>query len=118
MLLKYPYLSVILNKKTNEQILCLVQIISKSYVSFYDMKKIKDDDKDDFIKLSNIWWNLNRSLPISVYYQNLFNKFNYAKSYLANNEYILADGYEGVRLKNLADKRIKRKVIHLDDGKK
>lgn len=115
--LKYPYLSVILNKKTDEQIACLIQIVSKQYVSFYDLDKLKAMDRERFIRLANQWWNMQPSLPISIYYQDIFDQFEYCKSYLSNSEYTIVEGFEGIKLKNLSDKRIKRKVIKIDDGK-
>lgn len=118
MILKFPYLSVILNKKTNDLIVCLIQVISKQHISFYDVDKIKQKDRPKFIEMANRWWNMQPSLPISIYYQELFNQFDYCKSYLANNEYTIEQGFEGIKLKNLSDKRIKRKVVHIDDGKK
>lgn len=117
MLLKYPYLSVILNKKTNEQAIGLIQLVSKYNISFYNLNKINNEDVDKFFKLANLWWNMNHNLPISIYYKNIFNEFNYMKSCLSNNEYSIIDGYSGVNLKNLAGKRIKRKLIHLESLK-
>lgn len=115
--LTYPYLSVILNKKTNEQIVCLIQIVSKQCISFYDVDKLKAMDRERFVRLANQWWNMKSSLPISIYYQGIFDQFDYCKSYLANTEYTIVEGFEGIKLKNLSDKRIKRKVIKIDDGK-
>lgn len=118
MILKFPYLSVILNKKTNELIVCLIQVISKQHISFYNVDNIKQEDRQKFIEMANHWWNMQPSLPISIYYQESFSQFDYCKSYLASNEYTIEQGFEGIKLKNLSDKRIKRKVVHIDDGKK
>ena len=91
---------------------------------FWRMIKSDENHKEEmeklckFIEMANRWWNMQPSLPISIYYQELFNQFDYCKSYLANNEYTIEQGFEGIKLKNLSDKRIKRKVVHIDDGKK
>lgn len=107
------YLTILRNKKTGELINCLIQIISKQYISFYDINKLRENDKIDFFRLVNQWWLLNSSLPVSIFYPKFF-RFDYCKTYLQNNEYVIESGFEGIRLKNLSDKRIKRKVIRIE----
>lgn len=111
---KLPYLTVIFNKKTSETILCLIQAVSKNYISFYPLSQLKSRDKEMFFFLTEKWWKKEPSLPITIYYQDLFSKFDYCKKYLGNNDYNIVDGFGGINLKNLSEKRIKRKIIHLD----
>jgi hypothetical protein len=114
MLLKYPFLTVILNKKTKEEVVCVVQIVSKQYISFYNVDKLLPMDRQRFARLADQWWKNEPSLPISLYYPRMFDQFNYTKEFLETSEYTIEQGFQGVSLKNLAEKRIKRKVIHLD----
>lgn len=117
MILKYPYLSVILNKKTKEEIVCLIQSVSKQYISFYEVDRLKAMDVDSFIRLADNWWTKDNTIPISLYYKDIFNRFNYVKTFLDNNDYDFVQGFKGIKLKNTSDKRIKRKLIHIDEQK-
>lgn len=112
--LKYPYLTEIYNKKTDEKFICLIQSVSKNYVSYYYLDKLKAMDRERFIRLAENWWKNEPMLPISIYYQNIFDQFDYCKYHLSNNDYSILQGFEGIKLKNLSEKRIKRKILHLD----
>lgn len=109
-----PYFSDILNKKTNEKFICLIQLISKNYISYYTLKEIKKSDQQYFLKLVDTWWKNSPNIPISLYYKSIFDQFNYCKHHLANNDYVIEKGFCGNKLKNLSEKRIKRKLIHID----
>lgn len=109
-----PYLTHIINKKTDEHILCLIQSVSKNYISYYNFSDMKNSDKQIIISLANKWWKSSSTLPISIYYKNNFKHFDYCKKYMNTNDCIIQSGFEGIKLKNLSEKRIKRKVIHLD----
>lgn len=115
MILKYPYLSVILKKKSDEKIVCLIQSVSKQHISFYEVDKLKAMDVDAFIRLADNWWVKENTIPISLYYKDIFNRFDYIKTFLDNSEYEIIQGFEGIKLKSLSDKRIKRKLIHIDE---
>lgn len=112
--LKYPFLTEMYNKKTDSNIICLIQSISKNYISFYDVSLLKAMDRERFVRLTENWWKKEPTIPISLYYQGIFDQFDYTKHYLENNTYIILKGFEGIKLKNLSEKRIKRKVIHID----
>lgn len=114
MSLKYPYLTVLYNKKTDESFVCLIQVISKNYISYYHVDELKAMDRERFVRMVDNWWKKEPTLPISIYYQDVFSQFDYCKKYLGNNDYIILEGFEGIKLKNLSEKRIKRKIIHLD----
>lgn len=114
MILKYDFLTELYNKKTDSNIVCLIQSISKNFISYYDVKELLPMDRERFIRLTNNWWKNEPNLPISLYYGNIFDQFDYCKKCLENNNYVILKGFEGIKLKNLSDKRIKRKIIHLD----
>lgn len=114
MILVHPFLTEIYNKKTDENIVCLIQSISKNYISFYDISLLKSMDKERFIRLADNWWKHQPTLPISIFYQGIFDQFDYAKKCLESNTYLILKGFHGIKLKNLSEKRIKRKVIHID----
>ena len=114
MLEKHPYLSVIYNKNRNCKMLVLIQLLSKQHISYYDINKLKESDIKDFFRMVIIWWNKTPNIPVSLYYKDAFRKFDYCKEYLENKEYDLVDGYKGTSLKNLSEKRIKRKVIKFE----
>lgn len=113
-MLKYPYLTELFNKKFEISIICLIQSVSKNYISFYNVKELKPMDVEKFIRLADNWWKNSPNIPISLYYQQIFDQFDYCKQHLSNNDYIISNGFEGIKLKNLSEKRIKRKIIHLD----
>ena len=114
MLEKHPYLSVIYNKNRDSKMLVLIQLLSKQHISYYDINKLKDEDIKEFFRMVINWWKKNPTIPISLYYKDLFKKFDYTKEYLENKEYEVIDGYKGVSLKNLSEKRIKRKIIKFE----
>lgn len=114
MILKYPFLSEIYNKKSDSNIICVIQSISKNYISFYDVNMLEKPDREPFAKLAEQWWKNEPSLPVSLYYGEKFKQYDYCKRYLESNSYIILKGFQGIKLKNLSEKRIKRKIIHLD----
>lgn len=115
---EYPYLTKIFLKKTNEYAIALIQAITKNYISYYSLKSLKPMDKESFLRLTENWWKKSPNLPISIYYQELFDRFNYCKKHLPTTDYQIVAGFDGIKLKNLSEKRIKRKIIHIEDGKK
>ena len=84
------------------------------YLKKNNINKLKDEDIKEFFRMVINWWKKNPTIPISLYYKDLFKKFDYTKEYLENKEYEVIDGYKGVSLKNLSEKRIKRKIIKFE----
>ena len=111
-----PYLTVLLDKKTDDSILCLIQLLSKSAVSYYTINEIRAHDYLKFFSLADNWFKKCPMIPISLYYKNDFRQFNYCKHVMEHGEYQYAGGFSGANLKCLSEKRIKRKIIHLDDS--
>lgn len=109
-----PYLTILHNKKTDESILCLIQLLSKNCISYYTINDLKQEDYIDFFNLAETWWNRCPIIPISLYYREQFKHFKYCKHHMFTGDYQIIGGFSGVNLKYLSEKRIKRKIIHLD----
>ena len=109
-----PYLTILLNKKSEKTIVCLIQLLSKSYISYYDINELTSEDYEPFFNLSNIWFKRCPLIPISLYYRDVFKKFNYCRHNLETGTFQIIGGFSGMNLKYLCEKRIKRKIIHLE----
>jgi len=109
-----PYLTILYDKKTENTILCLIQLLSKNCISYYTINELLPDDCIKFFKLAENWWNRCPIIPISLYYRDDFKNFKYCKHHLYTGDYQIIGGFTGVNLKFLSEKRIKRKIIHLD----
>lgn len=109
-----PYFTILLNKKTDETILCLINLLSKNYISYYVINELNADDYVNFFNMAQSWWVKCPIIPISLYYKKEFKDLNYCKHYMFNGDYQVIGGFSGTNLKHLSEKRIKRKLIHLD----
>jgi hypothetical protein len=109
-----PYLTILYDKKNCTTILCLIQLLSKNCISYYTINELKPQDYITFFKLTEVWWNRCPIVPISLYHREAFKKFKYCKHHMFNNDYQIIGGFNGVNLKYLSEKRIKRKIIHID----
>lgn len=109
-----PYLTILYDKKTEETILCLIQLLSKNCISYYIINELKAEDYIPFFSLAETWWNRCPIIPISLYYREQFKSFNYCKHHMFSGDYQIIGGFTGVNLKYLSEKRIKRKIIHID----
>lgn len=111
---RHPYLTVLYNKFAEKEMVVLIQIITKQHISFYDVKKIKFEDLNTFFAMVQKWWKQEPTMPISLYYKDDFNKFDYVKSFIDVKDCEIISGFQGVQLKNLSEKRIKRKLIKFE----
>lgn len=111
-----PYLTVLIDKKTDDNILCLIQLLSKTAVSYYTVNEIQAQDYLRFFTMADNWFKKCPMIPISLYYGSNFKMFNYCKHVLFTGEYQYAGGFSGANLKCLSERRIKRKIIHLEDN--
>lgn len=109
-----PYLSILYDKKEDKTILCLIQLLTKNCISFYKINDLKGDDYFNFFDLATIWWKRCPLIPISLYFKNEFKKYKYCRHHLYSNDYEIIGGFSGVNLKYLSEKRIKRKLFHID----
>ena len=46
-----PYFTILLNKKTDTTILCLINLLSKNYISYYVVNEL---NADDYVKFFNL----------------------------------------------------------------
>lgn len=111
---RFPYISIIYNKKTEKSFYAIIQNISKTYTSFIDITALKNHgDLSKVIALADSWWRTNHSIPLCIFYRERFDTFNYAKKHILANDTLITNGWEGIHLKTLSEKRIKRKLITL-----
>lgn len=110
----YPFISLIYNKKIDLNMYVVINLISKQHISYYNIRKIHEYDSREFYSLVINWWKNASELPISLYYDDKMDDFDYALEFLENKDYEVMDGYVGTNLKNLSEKRIKRKLITIE----
>lgn len=113
-----PFLSYLIDTKTNITKYCLINLISKDTISFYNIHKLEPDEYNDFMLLAEKWWNSCPIIPISVFYHYEIKRFEHIKEIIMDNNYKILKGFSGVSLNNLTDKRIKRHIINIDMLKK
>ena len=86
--------------------------------SFYSseciLSEIHQDELSEFFSLVVNWWKHNPQLPLNLYYTEDMDDFDYALEYLENKDYNFVSGNLGTNLKNLSEKRIKRKLITIE----
>lgn len=110
-----PFLSFLTNIRTEESFFCVINLISKNTISYYNIGKIESmEEYDSFMQMAQKWWDSCPIIPISVYYHYELKKYEYIKEIINNNEYRILKGFSGVSLNNLTDKRIKRHIINVD----
>ena len=110
----YPFISVIFNKKIDMNMYVVINLISKQHISYYNIRKIHQNDLSEFFSLVVNWWKHNPQLPLNLYYTEDMDDFDYALEYLENKDYNFVSGNLGTNLKNLSEKRIKRKLITIE----
>lgn len=111
---RFPYMSILYNKKTEKFFYGIIQNISKTYTSFIDINSLRlNGDLNKVINLADIWWKTSNNIPLCVFYRERFDAFNYAKKHLLTNDALITCGWEGIHLKTLSEKRIKRKLISI-----
>lgn len=110
----YPFISVIFNKKIDMNMYVVINLISKQHISYYNIRKIHQNKLSEFFSLVVNWWKHNPQLPLNLYYTEDMDDFDYALEYLENKDYNFVSGNLGTNLKNLSEKRIKRKLITIE----
>lgn len=109
---KFPFLSLI--TYGSEEMLVIIQNVSKNIVSAYVLNKILNPEhKKRFIELGDIWWTeSNRKIPINLFCKQEFDMFEpYLMNFIAK-EVVIENG-PVVSLHSLNQKRVKRKRIEL-----
>lgn len=109
-----PYLTYLVDTDTDKSKYCLINLISKNAISYYDIAELSEDCYEEFMDLAEKWWNSCPMIPISVFFQKEFKKFANIKKVIRDNKYKILRGFSGVAFDNLTDKRIKRHIINID----
>jgi hypothetical protein len=108
----YPFISCI---KSNDVEYVGIVINFDSYIaSIYDIGVIKDDDhRTLFLEMGEVWWwESNRKIPINIFLKKEMSLFKYSiKTFNAKDAELIFG--PSVNLREIAEKRIKRKSIQL-----
>jgi hypothetical protein len=110
--LTYPFVSCI---KSNEVEYVGIIINLDSFVaSIYDMSSIRsEEEKKILLEMGEIWWwESNRKIPINIFLKKEMQAFRYAIKTFNSKDVELVFG-PTVNLSEIAEKRIKRKLIQL-----
>ena len=110
----YPFISLIYDKRFEFQYPVVIDLISKHYISFYNLNKMNTNDRHDLLEITKNWYKKNTKIPLSLYYKEQVSKYSQYLEYIENKDYEVIKGFQGINLKNLSEKRIKRKIIRLD----
>jgi len=109
---KFPFLTII--NHLGKEHLGIIQHADNLFVSIYVMDiSFTADMKRDFLECGEIWWwESNRSIPINMFLKNRFSPYRkYLKTFAKKDTEILQGPV--VNLKDMINKRIKRRTITL-----
>ena len=108
----YPFISCI---KSNDVEYVGIVINFDSYIaSIYDIGVIKDEDQRKlFLEMGEVWWwESNRKIPINIFLKKEMSLFRHSiKTFNAKDAELIFG--PSVNLREIAEKRIKRKSIQL-----
>ena len=108
----YPFISCI---KSNEiEYVGIIINLDNFVASIYDISNIKtEDEKKIFLEMGEVWWwESNRKIPINIFLKKEMQLFKYAIKTFNSKDVELVFG-PTVNLSEIAEKRIKRKLIQL-----
>lgn len=108
----YPFISCI--KSNDVEYVGIIINLDNFVTSLYDISTIKtDDEKKIFLEMGEVWWwESNRKIPINIFLKNEMQLFKYAIKTFNSKDVELVFG-PTVNLGEIAEKRIKRKLIQL-----
>lgn len=109
---KYPFLSHV--KYAGNEYIGIVQNYDKHCLSIYDINKLKTlDERKLFLEMGDVWWNeSNRLIPINIFLKKDFFYFKVClQTFIAKDSEIIAGPQ--VSLKNISEKRVKKRSIQL-----
>jgi hypothetical protein len=109
---RFPFLTIIKYLKT--QYIGIVQNSDNLFISIYVMdESFTTEMKKEFLECGEIyWWESNRSIPINLFLQDQFKRFKPNLRMFSMKEAEVLQG-PVVNLKEMMNKRIKRKTITL-----
>jgi hypothetical protein len=108
----YPFVSCI--KSNNIEYIGIIINFDEFIASIYDISIIKDNnEREKFLEMGETWWwESNRRLPINIFLKQQMNIFKYTIKTFNSKDVELVFG-PSVNLREIAEKRIKRKSIQL-----
>jgi hypothetical protein len=110
---KFPFLSVLENKKTGELYFGLVQNQTKRVTNIYILNDVKSFQLKLFLDLASTWWwESNRKMPINIFLRDDLEQFKYCVRRINTIELIHHVG-PVTSISTYASRRVKRKTIRL-----
>jgi hypothetical protein len=108
----YPFVSCV--KSNDIEYVGIIINLDNFVTSIYDISKIKtEDDRKLFLEMGEVWWwESNRKIPINIFLKREMQLFKYAIKTFNSKDVELVFG-PVVNLSEIAEKRIKRKLIQL-----
>jgi len=108
----YPFVSCI--KSNNIEYIGIIINFDEFIASIYDISIIKDNnEREKFLEMGETWWwESNRRLPINIFLKQQMNIFRYTIKTFNSKDVELVFG-PSINLREIAEKRIKRKSIQL-----
>lgn len=109
---KFPFLTIVSHLGT--EYLGIIQHADNLFVSIYVMDStFSDKMKADFLECGDTWWwESNRSIPINMFLRERFSNFRmYLKTFSRKDTNIVQGPI--VNLKDMMNKRVKRRTIQL-----
>ena len=108
----YPFVSCI--KSNDIEYVGIIVNLDNFVTSLYDISTIKtEDEKKVFLEMGEVWWwESNRKIPINIFLKKEMQLFKYAIKTFNSKDVELVFG-PTVNLSEIAEKRIKRKLIQL-----
>lgn len=108
----YPFLSCI--KSNDSEYVGIIINFDDQFASIYDISIVRSDaDKRLFLELGEAWWwESNRKIPINIFLKKDMQQFKYMIKTFNAKDIKLIFGHT-VNLSEIAEKRIKRKIIQL-----
>ena len=108
----YPFISCI--KSNDTEYVGIIINLDNFVASIYDITTLKsEDEKKVFLEMGEVWWwESNRKIPINIFLKKEMQLFRYAIKTFNSKDVELVFG-PTVNLSEIAEKRIKRKLIQL-----
>ena len=108
----YPFISCI--KSNDIEYVGIIINLDNFVTSLYDISTIKTDtEKKVFLEMGEVWWwESNRKIPINIFLKSEMQLFKYSIKTFNSKDVELVFG-PTVNLGEIAEKRIKRKLIQL-----
>ena len=109
---KFPFLTII--NHLNKEYLGIVQHADNLFVNIYIMDiSFTADMKRDFLDCGETWWwESNRTIPINMFLKKRFSPYKKYLKTFAKKDTIIVQG-PIVNLKDMINRRIKRRLIQL-----